>query len=190
MENFSSGTQNYRHVYVVNSQDGGDTWNSDEACDLTPDIDFDGYEAIFASINPRMTDHIELIYQRDFEPGLHIRGDEDPLDVNDIVHLRVPIADLGDCADIQFEDWVGVAEPFEPGDVQVFPNPASTTVELVVDRAGAHQVRVLDMNGREHMAWTTASLVERVDVRALPSGIYFVELTQGAERTVVRLAIQ
>jgi hypothetical protein len=72
----------------------------------------------------------------------------------------------------------------------VFPNPASTTVELVVDRAGAHQVRVLDMNGREHMAWTTASLVERVDVRALSSGIYFVELTQGAERTVVRLAIQ
>lgn len=190
MENYSSGTQNYRHVYLVNSQDNGDTWNTEEACDLTPDIDFDGYESVFASLSPRMTDHIELIYQRDFEPGLHIRGDEDPLDVNDIVHLRVPIADLGDCADIQFEDWVGVAEPFQPGDVQLFPNPASTAVEVVINRAGAHDVRIVDLNGRTHRAWTTTGLVERVDVRALPAGIYFVELTQGTERTVVRLAVQ
>ncbi|MGB1635710.1 MAG: T9SS type A sorting domain-containing protein [Flavobacteriales bacterium] len=190
MENYSSGTQNYRHVYLVNSSDNGDSWNSDEACDLTPDLDFDGYESIFASMSPRLTDHIELIYQRDFEPGLHIRGDEDPLDLNDIVHLRVPIADLGDCADIDFEDWVGVAEAFEPGQVQLFPNPASAQVELVIDRPGAHDVRVLDIEGRQHMAWTTTGLVEKLDVRALTSGIYFVELTQGTQRTVVRLAVQ
>ncbi len=190
MENYSSGTQNYRHMYLVNSSDNGDTWNSDEACDLTPDLDFDGYESIFASMSPRLTDHIELIYQRDFEPGLHIRGDEDPLDLNDIVHLRVPIADLGDCADIDFEDWVGVAEAFEPGQVQLFPNPANVQVELVIDRPGAHDVRVLDIEGRQHMAWTTTGLVEKMDVRGLTPGIYFVELTQGTQRTVVRLAVQ
>ena len=190
MENYSSGTQNYRHVYLVNSQDNGDSWNTEEACDLTPDIDFDGYESIFASVSPRLTDHIELIYQRDFEPGLHIRGDEDPMDVNDIVHLRVPIADLGECADIDFEDWVGVAEAFQPGQVQVFPNPANSMVELIIDRPGAHDVRVLDVEGRQHMAWTTTALVERMDVRGLTPGMYFVELTQGTQRTVVRLAVQ
>ena len=190
MENYSSGTQNYRHVYLVNSQDNGDSWNTEEACDLTPDIDFDGYESIFASVSPRLTDHIELIYQRDFEPGLHIRGDEDPMDVNDIVHLRVPIADLGECADIDFEDWVGVAEAFQPGQVQVFPNPANSMVELIIDRPGAHDVRVLDVEGRQHMAWTTTGLVERMDVRGLTPGMYFVELTQGTQRTVVRLAVQ
>jgi len=190
MENYSSGTQNYRHVYLVNSQDNGDTWNSDDACDLTPDIDFDGYESVFASISPRLTDHVELIYQRDFEPGLHIRGDEDPMDVNEIVHIRVPIADLGECADIDFEDWVGVAEAFQPGQVQLFPNPANAQVELIIDRPGAHDVRVLDIEGRQHMAWTTTGLVERMDVRALTSGMYFVELTQGTQRTVVRLAVQ
>lgn len=190
MENYSSGTQNYRHVYLVNSEDNGDTWNSDDACDLTPDIDYDGYESVFASISPRLTDHIELIYQRDFEPGLHIRGDEDPLDLNDIVHLRVPIADLGDCADIGFEDWVGVAEAFQPGQVQLFPNPANVQVELVIDRPGAHDVRVIDIEGRQHMAWTTTGLVEKMDVRGLTPGIYFVELTQGTQRAVVRLAVQ
>jgi len=189
MENYSSGTQNYRHIYLVNSGDNGDTWNSDEACDLTPDIDFDGYESIFGSISPRLDEHVELIYQRDFEPGLHIRGDEDPLDVNEIVHIRVPIDDLGECADIEFEDWVGLAEAFQPGQVQLFPNPASTQVELIIDRPGAHDVRVLDIEGRQHMAWTTTGLVERMDVRALTPGMYFVELTQGTQRTVVRLAV-
>ena len=157
---------------------------------MTPDIDFDGYESVFASISPRLTDHVELIYQRDFEPGLHIRGDEDPMDVNEIVHIRVPIADLGECADIDFEDWVGVAEAFQPGQVQLFPNPANAQVELIIDRPGAHDVRVLDIEGRQHMAWTTTGLVERMDVRALTSGMYFVELTQGTQRTVVRLAVQ
>ena len=190
MENYSSGTQNYRHVYLVNSEDNGDTWNTEDACDLTPDIDFDGYESIFASMSPRLTDHIELTYQRDFEPGLHIRGDEDPLDLNDIVHLRVPIADLGDCADIDFEDWVGLAEAFQPGQVQLFPNPANAQVELIIDRPGAHNVRVLDIEGRQHMAWTTTGLVEKMDVRGLTPGMYFVELTQGTQRTVVRLAVQ
>ena len=76
MENFSTGLQNYRHVYVVNSQDGGDNWNTEDACDVTPDVAFDGYESVFASMSPRLTDDIELIYQRDFEPGLHVRGDE------------------------------------------------------------------------------------------------------------------
>ena len=190
MENYSSGLQNFRHVHVVNSEDNGDSWNSEEACDLTPDVDFDGYEAVFASMPPRVGEHIELIYQRDFEPGLHIRGDEDPMDVNDIVHLRVPISDLGECADIDFEDWVGVEEAFQAGQVQLFPNPASTVVEIVIDRPGTHDVRVLDVEGREHMAWATAGLVEKVDVRTLPSGLYFVELSQGAARTVVRLAVQ
>ena len=190
MENYSSGLQNFRHVYVVNSEDNGDSWNTEEACDLTPDVDFDGYEAIFASMPPRVDEHIELIYQRDFEPGLHIRGDEDPMDVNDIVHLRVPIADLGECADIDFEDWVGVEEAFQAGQVQLFPNPANTVVELVIDRPGAHEVRLLDVEGREHMTWTTTGLVEKLDVRTLPAGLYFVELSQGTARTVVRLAVQ
>ena len=63
-------------------------------------------------------------------------------------------------------------------------------MELIIDRPGAHDVRVLDIEGRQHMAWTTTGLVERMDVRALTSGMYFVELTQGTQRTVVRLAVQ
>ena len=52
MENFSTGAQNYRHQFLVHSMDGGLSWNAEEACDLTPDEDYDGYEAVFGSIAP------------------------------------------------------------------------------------------------------------------------------------------
>ena len=92
MENFSTGAQNYRHLFMVHSTDGGVSWNAEDALDLTPDEEFDGYEAVFGCMAPDVLNgEINLTYQRDFEPGLHVRGDEDPADINDIVHLKVPI---------------------------------------------------------------------------------------------------
>ncbi|PCJ80179.1 MAG: hypothetical protein COA49_09350 [Bacteroidetes bacterium] len=188
-EDYSTGSQNYRHLYVVNSTDNGSTWNSDDACDLTPDLDFDGYESVFASIAPDVMDDLEIIFQRDFEPGLHVRGDQDPVDLNDIVHLRVSVADLGGCADIEFNDWVGVSEPFSDGEVMIYPNPASSSVEIVIDRAGSHNVRILDLNGRVIREWATNSMVEVVNVTDFVSGIYIIELSQGDSRTTFRLAV-
>ena len=153
-------------------------------------MDFDLYEAVFASMSPDVEEHLEIVYQRDFEPGLHVRGDLDPVDLNEMVHLRVPKLDLDECSDIDFEDWVGVAEGFKPGQVQLYPNPSSAWAELIIDRPGAHDVRVLDVEGRQHMSWTTTGIVEKFDVRTLPAGMYFVELAQGAQRTIVRLAVQ
>ena len=54
MENFSTGIQNYRHCYVVHSTDLGQTWNSETACDVTPDLDFDLIEAVYPCIPPRI----------------------------------------------------------------------------------------------------------------------------------------
>ena len=65
-EDYTTGSQNYRHLYVVNSNDNGSTWNTDDACDLTPDLDFDGYESVFASLSPDVSDYLDIIYQRDF----------------------------------------------------------------------------------------------------------------------------
>ena len=188
-EDYTTGSQNYRHLYVVNSMDNGATWNTEDACDLTPDLDFDGYESVFGSLAPDVVDNLEIIYQRDFEPGLHVRGDLDPVDLNDIVHLRVSVADLGDCSDIEFEDYVGIAEPFSEGDVALYPNPATASVELVIDRAGAHDVKIIDLNGRILYSWTTTSMVEQVNISDLTSGVYLVEISQLGVHTVIRLAV-
>jgi len=191
MENFSTGVQNYRHQYVVHSMDGGVTWNSESACDLTPDVDYDGYESVFGSIAPDVVNGmLEIIYQRDFEPGLHVRGDLDPIDINDIVHLRVPAEDLADCTEVSFEDWVGISAPIDTQDIMLYPNPASDQVELIIDRPGSHQITVLSATGQVIEAFQTTAVLERLDVSTWSPGIYFVNVAQGDESTVVRLAVQ
>ncbi len=191
MENFSTGAQNYRHQFLVHSMDGGMSWNADEACDLTPDEDYDGYEAVFGSIAPDVVNgQLEIIYQRDFEPGLHVRGDEDPADINDIVHLRVPADDLGDCASLEYEDWVGIAEPIDLNDITLYPNPADDQVELVINRPGAHQIVVWSMTGQQVLSMQTSALVERIETSDWAPGIYLVNIAQGDHQAVIRLAIQ
>jgi hypothetical protein len=188
-EDYTTGSQNYRHLYVVHSTDNGDSWNTDDACDLTPDLDYDGFESVFGSISPDVADHLEIIFQRDFEPGLHVRGDEDPVDINDIVHLRVATADLLECSDIDFNDWIGIEEPFSKGDVAIYPNPASTSVELVIDRPGVHSVKLMDLGGRALRTFETSSMVHTINVSDLASGIYLVEVSQGSVSMVIRLAV-
>ena len=82
-------------MFLVNSQDNGSTWNSNSACDLTPDS---SYENVFASLAPRISDTLEIVFQRDYEPGLSVRGDDDPVDVNEIIALRVPLSVIQSCS--------------------------------------------------------------------------------------------
>lgn len=190
MENFSTGVQNYRHIYLIHSEDGGLTWNTETGCDLTPDVEFDGYECFFPCIAPLVSDGVvDLIYQRDYEPGLHVRGDEDPSDINDIVHLRIPVDGLGDCSVITYES-VDVAEPFAPGEITLYPNPAVDQVELLLQRPGVHQVQVYDLMGQVVRSFASRSSVERLDVSDLASGLYVVEVAQGTARTALRLAVR
>ena len=41
-------------------------------------------------------DKIRIIYQKDFEPGLAVRGDEDMVDINDIIYLEIDTVGLFD----------------------------------------------------------------------------------------------
>ena len=162
------------------------TWNADEACDLTPDEDFDGYEAVFGSIAPDVVNGWLIIYQRDFEPGLHVRGDEDPADIN-IVHLRIPAEDLGDCM-----NWKKICRRYRAHRTErhhIVSQPADDQVELVINRPGAHQIDVWSMTGSVFSPCRRA-LVERIETSDWAPGIYLVNIAQGDHQAVVRLAIQ
>ena len=191
MENFSTGVQNYRHCYVVHSTDLGETWNSETACDVTPDLDFDLIEAVYPCIPPRISGgELNLTYQRDFEPGLHVRGDEDPIDINDIVGLSMMVEDLDDCADVEFEDFVGIGEITEVG-FGLFPNPADAVVEVVLDELliGA-EVRIRDLGGRLVRFERVQGRIARMDVSNLTPGVYTVEVSGSGARSIERLSIR
>ena len=190
MENFSTGLQNYRHVYLVHSTDGGETWNSETACDVTPDVDFDGFENVFPCVPQRILNgSLNVTFQRDYEPGLHVRGDEDPLDLNEIIGLTLAVEDLDDCADVDFEDFVGIGELTEVS-FGLYPNPASSNVEVVLDeRLADGQVRLFDPSGRMVLTQRFNERLVRLDVSNLAPGLYTVAVTGAGARSIKRLAV-
>jgi len=63
MENYTTSTQNMRHIYVTKTMDGGTTWET--ALDITPDLLWDGYECVFPTMAPVVDDKIRIMYMRD-----------------------------------------------------------------------------------------------------------------------------
>ena len=88
MEGYHNGVQNYRHVNIIKSNDGGNSWSC--PVDVTPHNLWMGMqECVFASMNRDVDDKVRLVYQKDMEPGLCVRGDEDLVDMNEIVYIEV-----------------------------------------------------------------------------------------------------
>ena len=88
MEGYDSGAQNFRHVNIIKSYDGGLTWTA--PIDITPISLFLGMgECVFASMERNVDDKVRLVYQKDMEPGLCVRGDEDAVGMNDIIYLEL-----------------------------------------------------------------------------------------------------
>jgi len=85
MENLDQGTQNYRHINIVKSCDGGCSWTL--PMDVTPGTGFE--ECVYGSMGKLVDSDIHIVYQRDFEPGLAVNGDMDAWVLNDIVYLKV-----------------------------------------------------------------------------------------------------
>lgn len=88
--------QKYRRIYGVKSSDGGCTWTT--PLDLTSDVSHDFDECIYPSVARHVDSKVHLVYQRDFEPGLAVNGDEDPPVTNDIIYLSVDVTDFNTTA--------------------------------------------------------------------------------------------
>lgn len=190
MESHSTGVQNYRHIYIVRSEDGGLTWNSETACNVTPDAGFDFFESVFGCLANDVDDNLHLVYQRDFEPGLAVRGDEDPIDLNDIVYLRIPVEDLPNCDEGEEIVYTSVDEPFNATALNVYPNPAAEQLNLVLDSKQQTLVQLFDVSGKELLNETVNRSFTTFDVSAFEAGVYILQLTRGSHTHQERVTIQ
>ena len=92
-ETADNGAQVFRHIYITKSEDGGATWKN--PVDVTPHDMWNGaQECVFGSLSPIVDNKLRIIYQLDFEPGLIVRGDEDFVDLNEIVYLEIDTVGL------------------------------------------------------------------------------------------------
>ena len=179
------GDQLFSHLYVVVSDDGGDTWGPQ--IELTPDLEFNEYEYAFPSMHNRVSDKLHIVVQRDTEPGLNVRGDLDSWDNNDIVYLAITN---------DFDITENVNEVVLNGaNINLFPNPTTGIVSITgTDLAGA-PVRVYNAVGQE-IVYTrisknfNASDRESFDFTYLPAGNYTLTLGTGATRVSKEFVVQ
>ncbi|MCF8302706.1 MAG: T9SS type A sorting domain-containing protein [Bacteroidales bacterium] len=154
-------SQNYRQLFATRGTDDGMTW-LEEFVWLTesPVHTFD--ECVFASHAPMMNDNFHLLYQRDEEPGLAIRGDEDPFTNNTLTYMSVPKSD------VQGVEEINPATSFKV--YQNYPNPfnATSTIEVSLKQSADVEVSIYNNMGQ---------LVSQIDKGELRSGLHKIQVS-------------
>ncbi|MCK9616978.1 MAG: T9SS type A sorting domain-containing protein [Lentimicrobiaceae bacterium] len=93
MEGYDNGAQNYRHIWCRGTNDDGANWG--DFIDVTGDIIHLYDECVFPYV-AKNNDGVNftMLWQADDEPGLSVRGDEDPPTTNRLVFTSVPFDDI------------------------------------------------------------------------------------------------
>jgi len=184
-ETFNNGTQDYRHIWVRTSYDFGATWTDFK--DLTGNIFHIFDECVFPVISPTFDEgRPALIYQRDNEPGLSVRGDSDPPTTNYITYMVI-------------DDYVGVKENQNKVATvsQNYPNPAhgltrvmvntTSTVNLSLSLSNLAGQKVMEINKGQVNAGTH---VFDINTSGLTPGIYFYTVNAGNQQTTLKMVVK
>ncbi|HRY33954.1 MAG TPA: M6 family metalloprotease domain-containing protein [Bacteroidales bacterium] len=87
-EDLHNGVQNYRQLQGIVSMDLGQSWS--DPFDITGNNpDYQYFECVFPSLAPGTDDYLYLLFQADEEPGMAVRGDEDPYMDNFLHFLKL-----------------------------------------------------------------------------------------------------
>ncbi|MCW9038811.1 T9SS type A sorting domain-containing protein [Altibacter sp.] len=88
---------------------------------------------------------------------------------------------------IQISGLLGTADAQE-SQFSMYPNPASNFVNIASKIAGAKQVSIFDVLGKQVINTTLTN--DRLDISALDSGVYIVKIKQGNASTTKKLVVR
>ncbi|MCD4681636.1 MAG: T9SS type A sorting domain-containing protein [Bacteroidales bacterium] len=186
-ETYDNGTQSYRHMWSRFSG-YGDFWGP--FTDLTSDLVHIFDECVFPSIASTSDDYYYLIYQTDTEPGLAVRGDEDPYGE---ILIRFMKADI-------LEVWVGDEDNttiFDYDVLQNYPNPftGTSTVKVNVRHTSPLTLEVVNMMGQ--MVYSVDAGIAQpgmnkitIDGTKLTPGIYFYTVKAGEAEITKKMIVE
>ena len=187
MENVDNGSQNFRHVHVVKSIDGGTTWSNPK--DVTEWSAWGGaQECVFGRMDRNVDDKIRLIYQKDFEPGLAVRGDEDIIDMNEIRYLELDTFELSGTS-------TNIANNSLNIEFSVYPNPAKNnlTVEFYSDNYEKTTFTLNDILGKRIKDYTFNTITGKnrvnLDLNNLKNGVYLINFNNNDIKSTQKLII-
>jgi hypothetical protein len=172
VENVDQGSQNFRHVHVVKSMDGGTTWSSPK--DVTPhDLWGGAQECVFARMDRNVDDKIRLIYQKDFEPGLAVRGDEDIIDLNEIIYLELDTFELSNSSTNVINNNLNI-------NFSVYPNPADDkiTLDLYSENSSKITLVITNILGKQIRQYSLSTFAGEnrfnIGLADFENGVYFI----------------
>ena len=187
-ETFNNGLQDYRHLWGRSSPNGGEWWGS--FVDLTGDLVHIFDECVFPNVSQNSDDFLYLNYQRDTEPGLHVRGDEDPAGENKITFMKIDKNEFG----------VGIEDKPAILDIDVAqnqPNPFNGTSTVYVNLRKASELSLDVTNMMGQVVYTidagkaTAGLNQMtIDGSQLSSGVYFYTVKAGEAVVTKKMIVE
>jgi hypothetical protein len=170
-DNLILNARSYRHIYIIRSTDGGNTWT--EPLDVTPFDDFTEYA--YPSIARLVDDNIHLVYQRDDLPGIAAAAGAAAHDFSDnfIVYQAIPRELNLSVNNITRKEL----------NVNAFPNPANSFVQLAfnLEKPVSGKLRVFNTLGQSVLTDNFNSLVAgeqlvQLDLSGLSNGLYIVNM--------------
>ena len=187
-ETFNNGLQDYRHLWGRSSPNGGDWWGG--FVDLTGDLVHIFDECVFPNVSQNSDDYLYLNYQLDNEPGLSVRGDEDPPGENKIQFMKVSKEEFS----------VGIEDKPAIRDIDVAqnqPNPfnGTSTVYVNLNKESNLSLDVTNMMGQVvysiNAGQTSAGLNKlEIDGSQLSSGVYFYTVTAGKSVVTKKMIVE
>jgi hypothetical protein len=181
--------QNFRHPFIVKSEDGGDTWSAPyDLLNLETNEFPELYEGVFPSIPSRINSSLHLVYEQDDTPGLTASGVQPP--DQSIIYLNLDKNTFG---------MVNSTHETGKSDFQmnVSPNPSGGEFRLKYHLPKTSDVSFTVSN----LVGTSVTQVSQktqvagqqekwFDLSNLPKGIYFIKLAADGrfvtEKVVVR----
>ncbi|MCB2219837.1 MAG: T9SS type A sorting domain-containing protein [Bacteroidetes bacterium] len=188
-ESYNNGAQDFRHIWARGSWGEG-VWG--DFIDLTGDLIHIFDECVFPSAAPATDDYFYLMFQTDAEPGLAVRGDEDPYTDNNMYFMKVSRNDLIP---------VGVEELSEPitaeGVSQNMPNPFTGTswVNIEVQKTCDLSLEVTNITGQVVYAiapkeFQAGSYRLPIHAENLTKGVYFYTVKAGDTSVTKKMIVE
>jgi hypothetical protein len=185
---FDNAVNNYRHILVNVSYNGGSSWIGPE--DLNTDLQYLFSECVYPAISPVVNDNIHIIYQEDGTPGIHEWLDNHPAAENQIVHLEYDKFYFTDVKNTSIN-----TNAFELS--QNYPNPAINTTYFSIQLGTASEVKtelrnsigqivIKDNLGVAKQGKTNLSM----DVSELTSGIYYYTVFANDQKQTRKLIVK
>lgn len=122
-------------------------------------------------------------------PQLFVQGSQVTVTPQSSTNYQITGIDQNGCVGrssiiLDITACTGIAENDQTGKLRIFPNPATSSI--IIEGKAGHSIRITDVAGRTIYTSGSIDNVETVQLGTFAKGVYYVELKEKSETTVLK----